>query len=447
MPCPNTCGKDKIPRDEVDIHRKECPLEVVYCEYYDIGCKTMLTREKMPAHYGDKMARHLQCMHCAFRRLLKGKENLDNAEVVAKANLLENTEQIKKLLNKSTQQEETIAKLREDVAVIIENHAKIKSIVCSVMIILISVLVLAFAVSISHYNVKFTLITDQLHNLSVTDETNQLHNDEHINLLHDKVQLQNDQFKRVIKAITESSEHIETLTHYLISVLHHAISGLKPSAIPSEIQYILSEFSKSVLLVRPVFKLSNYQEKIKKKENWTSSPFFAFDGGYQMCLKVYPCGIREDVGNHISVELHLMKGPHDDRLQQLDYWPLRGNFSIHLLDQQRKGSTLEVSHLAYEILISDKNIYRVSHDGMVKKIDDLNISQFVSHKELNEPFYFSKYVNSSINGNLYWRVQYNEEDQAPYKDISTLAEQLKNSTVICKLCSEILNFKPLQRGK
>ena len=142
-------------------------------------------------------------------------------------------------------------------------------------------LVLAFAVLISHYDVKFTLITKQLHNLSVTDETNQLHNDEHINLFHDKVQLQNDQFKRVIKAITESNGHIETLTYYLISVLHHAISGLKPSAIPSEIQYdILSELSKAVLLVRPVFKLSNYQEKIKKKENWTSSPFFAFDGGY-----------------------------------------------------------------------------------------------------------------------------------------------------------------------
>ena len=132
MPCPNTCGKDKIPRDEVDIHRKECPLEVVYCEYHDIGCKTMLTREKMPAHYGDKMARHLQCMHSAFRRLLKGKENLDNAEVVAEANLLENTEQIKELLNNSTQQEETIAKLREDVPVIIEKHDKIKSMVCSV---------------------------------------------------------------------------------------------------------------------------------------------------------------------------------------------------------------------------------------------------------------------------------------------------------------------------
>ena len=435
VPCPNTCGKYKIPQDEVDIHKKECPLEMVYCEYYDIGCKTMLTRNQMPAHHGNETARHLQYMHNAFRGLKKDKENLDNVEVIAEANLLENTEQIKELLNNNTQQEETIAKLREDIAVINEKQNKIKSIVSSVMIsvliILVSVLVLVFAVLISHYNGKFTLITEQLHNLSVTDATNRLHNDEHINLLHDSIQLQNDQLKKVIKAITESSEHIETVTHYLVSTLHYAISGLKPSAIPLDIQYdILSELSKTILLVKPVFKLSNYQEKIEKKENWTSSPFFAFNGGYQMCLKVYPGGIREGAGDHISVELYLMKGPHDDRLQQSGHWPLRGNFSVHLLDQQRKGSALEDSHITHSLLIENtltsdmRNTYRVTHNGMVK-IDNLSIDQFVTHKDLNVPHYFSKYVNSSINGNLYFRVQYNEEDQTPYKDISILAEQLK----------------------
>ena len=435
VPCPNTCGKDKIPQDEMDSHKKECPLEMVWCEYYDIGCKTMLARENMSVHYRDEMARHLQYMHNVFRELRKGKENLDNAEVVAEANLHENTEQIKELLNNHTQQEETIARLREDIVRINENYLKIKYSACRIMIIFICVLVLALAFFITCYDDKFTLVTEQLHNLSATDDTNQLHNDQLLSLLQESLELQKTQ---VTKVITESSANIESLKHFLISVLHHAISGLKPHVIPLDTKFdILSELSKTVLLVRPVFKISDYKEKIKRKENWTSSPFFTFDGGYQMCLKVYPAGIGEGAGDHVSVELYLMKGPHDDKLQQSGYWPLRGDFSVHLLDQQLKGTT---SHITHSYLISDikKTTYRVTHDGMVK-IDDLSINQFVSHEDLLEPYFFSKYVNSSKNGNLYLRVQYNKEGEPPYRDIFTLSEQLNIRKLSLKHAEKSLN--------
>ena len=39
---------------------------------------------------------------------------------------------------------------------------------------------------------------------------------------------------------------------------------------------LLSELSKNVPLVSPVFKLADYKEKINTKENWTSSPFLAW---------------------------------------------------------------------------------------------------------------------------------------------------------------------------
>ena len=423
VPCPNTCGRDNIPQDEMDSHKKECPLEMVWCEYYDVGCKTMLVRENVSAHYRDEMARHLQYMHRVVRELQKGKENLDNAEVVAEANLHENAEQIKELLNNHTHQQETIAKLREDIVAINEKYHKVKYSACSVMTILVSVLVLAFAVFITHYDDKFTIVTEQLHNLSTTDDRNQLHNDKLINLLQESVKLHDNQLEQVVEAMVESSANMETLKHYLISVLHHAVSGLRPSAILVDTKFdILSQLSETVLLVRPVFKISDYKEKIKKKENWTSSPFFAFDGGYQMCLKLYPAGIGQGAGDHVSVELYLMKGPHDEKLQQSGHWPLRGNFSVDLLNQQLIGSP--DPHITHNILISDiKNNYRVTHNGMVK-IDNLSIDQFVSHEDLTVPYFFSKYVNSSVNGNLYLRVQYIEEGQALYRDISTLSARL-----------------------
>ena len=34
---------------------------------------------------------------------------------------------------------------------------------------------------------------------------------------------------------------------------------------------------------------------------------------------------------HVSVYLHLMKGPYDDKLEQSGHWPLSGTFTVELL--------------------------------------------------------------------------------------------------------------------
>ena len=49
-----------------------------------------------------------------------------------------------------------------------------------------------------------------------------------------------------------------------------------------------------------------------------------------MCLCVYAAGYGDDKGTHLSVFLHVMKGPRDDELT----WPLRvRKFEIKLLNQ------------------------------------------------------------------------------------------------------------------
>ena len=333
--------------------------------------------------------------------------------------MLENAEQIKELLDTHTLQQEAIAKVRGDIIDLNEKHHKIKSTMRNRTFFFVSVVVLIFAVMIFYYkasNEMFASMNRHLYTLSITNDANKLHYDkllsqlqENMTLLsqlQENVTLHNNQLERVTKAIIEASANIETLKHYLISVLHHVVSGLKPLAMPIITKLdILSELSRTVKLVRPIFKVSVYQGKIKRKESWTSSPFFAFNEGYQMCLNVYPAGIGKGAGDHVSVRLYLMKGPHDDKLQELGFWPLKGNFSIHLLDQLSKGSTLEDSHITHDHLISHHS-YGVTHNDMVK-VEDLCTDWFVSHVELNDPYFFSKYINSSSNGNLYFRVQYN----------------------------------------
>ena len=73
-------------------------------------------------------------------------------------------------------------------------------------------------------------------------------------------------------------------------------------------------------------------ETWKSNKRWKSEPFYAFEKGYLMYMSVYLNGVRDGRDSHVSVYLHLMKGPYDDDLQQSGYWPLRGKFIVEIPD-------------------------------------------------------------------------------------------------------------------
>ena len=60
LPCPNNCEVGSVPREDMEAHRKECPLEMIQCEYYSVGCKRVkLARKDMEEHDNEKMKEHL----------------------------------------------------------------------------------------------------------------------------------------------------------------------------------------------------------------------------------------------------------------------------------------------------------------------------------------------------------------------------------------------------
>jgi len=139
-----------------------------------------------------------------------------------------------------------------------------------------------------------------------------------------------------------------------------------------------------------IFKISNFTEKFKNKQEWYSEPFFAFWRGYKMCLKVDAAGFGDGEGTHVSVYLYLMNGPYDDELEQSGHWPLRATFKIELLDQLYNDN-----HTHYTTFdgVSSKHTDRVKEQG--KAPTGLGIPQFISHKTIldsnylkNDSFYF-----------------------------------------------------------
>ena len=59
MSCPNRCSVKKIAREDMETHRKECPLEMVQCEYHNVGCEERMLRKRKREHEEEKMEKHL----------------------------------------------------------------------------------------------------------------------------------------------------------------------------------------------------------------------------------------------------------------------------------------------------------------------------------------------------------------------------------------------------
>ena len=83
-----------------------------------------------------------------------------------------------------------------------------------------------------------------------------------------------------------------------------------------------------------IIEMFNYTQK--SEQQWYSNPFcFYWRIPNIDAVAATGCSISE--GTHISVFLHLMKGPHDDELEQSGHWPLKGTFTIELLNQLDKN--------------------------------------------------------------------------------------------------------------
>ena len=81
--CPNECEVGSIPRETIATHRQECPLEVVECKYYNIRCRTTITRKEWCKHEKEKMEKHL---HLTSNRLMECQTKIGELESEVKQN-------------------------------------------------------------------------------------------------------------------------------------------------------------------------------------------------------------------------------------------------------------------------------------------------------------------------------------------------------------------------
>ena len=72
--CPNNCGQNNIPRDNMNNHKKVCPLEMVLCKYQ---CGARIVRNAVEKHNQEKLKEHIELTRGVLRKL-EAKQNLQS---------------------------------------------------------------------------------------------------------------------------------------------------------------------------------------------------------------------------------------------------------------------------------------------------------------------------------------------------------------------------------
>ena len=74
--CPNICGEEGLTLQTVKAHCQTCKLQVIKCEYNEVGCSEKYKREDMPQHMADDKDKHLTWVTQAYTKVRDELESL-----------------------------------------------------------------------------------------------------------------------------------------------------------------------------------------------------------------------------------------------------------------------------------------------------------------------------------------------------------------------------------
>ena len=115
------------------------------------------------------------------------------------------------------------------------------------------------------------------------------------------------------------------------------------------------------------FIIGDFSEKKQANKKWLSAPFYTHNRDYKFRLKVYPNGIHDSSGSHLSVHVVLMSGKQ----------PFEGDIQIELLNWRE-----DKNHHSATICFNSYNytVYRVTSQDTATRNGQPD--QFISHRDL-----------------------------------------------------------------
>ena len=249
IPCPNGCEMGVVPKEGIDAHQQICPLELVRCEYFNVGCVVKVTRRELQDHYKQNVSEHLNLTSVKLASVI---EEMDRKE----KKLVTTTKELESTKSKFNKLEGRITKINKEIT-------EIKSTQCQLGTeVVVPQRITSF--------VKRKFFEGRLYRLSVIIFCILILHIVHVNITNNRL------------SQTEQFTWPKTLNRLSISNSNQ---------------------------IAPVtFKIPDYKNKLENDEEWSSPPFYAVKNDCKTWLIV-----SFFKGKGLMVSLMFVKNSPEDR--------------------------------------------------------------------------------------------------------------------------------------
>ena len=343
IPCPNEGCSEFIPRDSLVAHSEICPKQKVTCPYAPIGCSEEIARDRLEDHKQDSMRTHLDLAIIRLQLLSEKPEQEQYAPIVFKVeNFQENWTNNSWWYSPSFYTHMRGYKLC--LGVKIRGHKEGQNTHTSLYALItggendenlvwpfrgeLEIEILNQLENRGHYKetISFSQTSATISNsrVALSGRSEKGLGSPYF-IPHDQLGFNGDLYRQYLK------DDCLFLKVKQVSVYESNRSWLGSSLAGTQANE--RDLQEAVLETRTppiVLTLSHFEQMKTKSKGWFSSPFYSHVNGYKLCLCVYPNGVREGAGNHVSVYVYLMKGKNDAHLT----WPFCGSITVELLNQK-----------------------------------------------------------------------------------------------------------------
>ena len=298
--CPNHCEVGYVKREKISRHLEECPLAIVECPFAAVGCESVVRRKEEMEHVMGSVGQHMEYNKNAilanqneFRKRLEQEMENVKQDLLAKKWDLENVKRdlrakeqrlddIKRDLQATTDRlntkEQTMMSINKDLQdKLKQNQSQLKT------------------------------KERELDEVRKNAEENNKILQKMIQQLKDKLEGTEQSFQHQLKVNTQLQLQVETISN---------------STWPLQLNYLANSGNK---VVPVVIKLAEFKKY--KNDQRIDFTVYTRDGGYKMCLFIYPNDLRGH-DYYVTVSVRLMKGDHDDHLT----WRVKGTLTVQVLN-------------------------------------------------------------------------------------------------------------------
>ena len=318
--CPNRCKTGHVQRARVQQHLLECPLEIVGCEYAEMGCGVRLPRSEMREHVRESGQDHLLKM-CAANLSLSRELSRKVAEKEQQITELHRDMRCReeKMSSDMRRREE---KMSSDMRCMEEqmkgNEERMNASLREREKRMQQQMMKMITKQVTEGESKVKQKVDSLqHELGKRIGENEKKMSVSMAEMEGRMREAGEGrtqkvLGRVEGAIEENRKELKAIEVIDTSV---ANVGRELSVIKSQVAEIHGE---TTVVIPPVeYTVPNFSVLKAQDMEWRSPPFYSDRGGYKMCIGVYPNGCYSGCRSYVSVRFYTMRDANTERLK----WP------------------------------------------------------------------------------------------------------------------------------